>query len=91
MRVAELRSGHQTTIRVLWNEIDPVYDQLAGLATSILVSSLNSQIIEAAAEEGIAFAEGELGPAAADISAGGHRPADDARRRRTSRRPNPTS
>jgi ABC-2 type transport system permease protein len=65
--VTELRSGHQTTIRVLWNEIDPVYDQLAGLATSILVSSLNSQIIEAAAQEGIAFAEGELGPAAADI------------------------
>ena len=65
--VTELRSGHQTTIRVLWNQIDPVYDQLAGLATSILVSSLNSQIIEAAAEEGIAFAEGELGPAAADI------------------------
>ena len=65
--VAELRSGHQTTIRVLWNQIDPVYDQLAGLATSILVSSLNSQIIEAAAAEGIAFAEGELGPAAADI------------------------
>jgi ABC-2 type transport system permease protein len=65
--VTELRSGHQTTIRVLWNEIDPVYDQLAGLATSILVSSLNSQIIQAAAEEGIAFAEGELGPAAPDV------------------------
>jgi ABC-2 type transport system permease protein len=61
---AELRSGRQTTIRVAWNQIDPVYDQLAGLATSILVSSLNASIIEAAAAEGIAFAEGELGPAA---------------------------
>jgi ABC-2 type transport system permease protein len=61
---AELRSGRQTTIRVAWNEIDPVYDQLAGLATSILVSSLNAEIIERAASEGIAFAEGELGPAA---------------------------
>jgi ABC-2 type transport system permease protein len=61
---AELRSGRQTTIRVAWNQIDPVYDQLASLATSILVSSLNAEIIEAAAAEGIAFAEGELGPAA---------------------------
>jgi ABC-2 type transport system permease protein len=64
---AELRAGNQTTIRVEWNQIDPVYDQLAGLATSILVSSLNSEIIERAASEGIAFAESELGPAAADI------------------------
>jgi ABC-2 type transport system permease protein len=60
----ELRSGHQTTIRVAWNQIDPVYDQLAGLATSILVSSLNAEIVETVAAEGIAFAEGELGPAA---------------------------
>jgi ABC-2 type transport system permease protein len=60
----ELREGRKTTIRVAWNEVDPVYDQLAGLATSILTSSLNAEIIEAAAEEGIAIAEGELGPAA---------------------------
>ena len=65
--VEELRNGRQTTIRVLWNQIDPVYDQLAGLATSILVSSLNAEIIEAAAAEGIAFAEGEIGPEAAAV------------------------
>ena len=65
--IEELRSGQQTTIRVLWNEIDPVYDQLANLATSILVSSLNAEIIEAAAAEGISFAEGELGPAVPDV------------------------
>jgi ABC-2 type transport system permease protein len=59
----ELRAGRQTTIRVEWNEVDPVADQLASLATSILVSSLNAEIIEQAAEEGISFAEGELGPA----------------------------
>jgi ABC-2 type transport system permease protein len=57
---AELRAGRQTTIRVAWNQVDPVYDQLASLATSILVSSLNAEIIEQAAEEGISFAEGEL-------------------------------
>ena len=66
---SELREGRQTTIRVAWNEIDPVYNQLAGLATSILVSSLNAQIIEVAAAEGISFAEGELGPAVEDVSA----------------------
>jgi ABC-2 type transport system permease protein len=65
---AELRSGEQTTIRVEWNEIDPVYDQLAGLATSILVSSLNAEIVEQAAAEGISFAEGELGPAVENVS-----------------------
>ena len=64
---AELRGGNQTTIRVAWNQIDPVYDQLATLATSILVSSLNAEIIEQATAEGISFAEGELGPAVSDI------------------------
>ncbi len=56
----ELRAGRQTTIRVAWNQVDPVYAQLAGLATSILVSSLNAEIIEQAAAEGISFAEGEI-------------------------------
>lgn len=56
----ELRAGRQTTIRVLWNEVDPVYDQLAGLATSILVSSLNAEIIEQAAAEGITIVQAEV-------------------------------
>jgi ABC-2 type transport system permease protein len=56
----ELRAGRQTTIQVKWNQVDPVYDQLAGLATSILVSSLNAEIIEQAAVQGITIAEAEL-------------------------------
>ena len=64
----ELRAGNQTTIRVAWNQVDPVYDQLATLATSILVSSLNAEIIERTAAAGITFAEGELGPEVTDIS-----------------------
>ena len=64
---AELRSGRQTTIGVLWNQVDPVYDQLAGLATSILVSSLNAEIVELAAAEGISLAAGELGPAVENV------------------------
>ena len=63
----ELRAGRQTTIRVAWNEVDPVYDQLAVLATSILTSSLNAEIIEEAAAEGITFAEAEIGPEAANV------------------------
>jgi ABC-2 type transport system permease protein len=65
----QLRAGNQTTIRVAWNQVDPVYDQLATLATSILVSSLNAEIIERAAATGISLAEGELGPAVSDIPA----------------------
>ncbi|MGZ8480898.1 MAG: ABC transporter permease [Candidatus Limnocylindria bacterium] len=58
---SELRAGRQTVIRVAWNQVDPVYDQLASLATTILVSSLNAEIIEGAAAEGITFVEGETG------------------------------
>ena len=64
---SELRAGRQTTIRVAWNQVDPVYDQLAGLATSILTSSLNAEIIEQAAEEGITFAEAEIGPEVSNV------------------------
>jgi ABC-2 type transport system permease protein len=60
---AELRAGTATTVRVEWNMVDPVADNLARLATQILVSTLNARIIEQAAASGIAFAEGELGPA----------------------------
>jgi ABC-2 type transport system permease protein len=59
---AELRAGNPTTIRIEWNMTDPVADSLAQLATQILVSTLNAQIIEQAASAGVAFAEGELGP-----------------------------
>lgn len=67
---AELRAGRQSTIRVAWNEVDPVEHQLAVLATSILVSSINAEIIETAAAEGIAFVEGELEGEATDIPPG---------------------
>ena len=65
--VPELRAGRQTAIRVAWNQVDPVYDQLASLATTILVSSLNAEIIEQAAQEGISFVEAETGEAPTNI------------------------
>jgi ABC-2 type transport system permease protein len=61
---AELRAGRPTTVRVEWNMIDPVDHNLAHLATQILVDTLNARIVEQAAGAGIAFVEGELGPAA---------------------------
>jgi ABC-2 type transport system permease protein len=54
--VEELRAGHQTTIKIAWNEVDPVYDQLAQLAVTTLVSALNSEIIRQVAAEGISVA-----------------------------------
>jgi len=57
--VGELRAGHQTKIDVSWNEIDPVYDQLAHLAVGELVSALNTEIIRQVAAKGISLAGGE--------------------------------
>jgi ABC-2 type transport system permease protein len=54
--VEELRAGHQTTVKIAWNEIDPVYDQLAHLAVTELVSAINSEIIRQVAAEGISVA-----------------------------------
>jgi ABC-2 type transport system permease protein len=65
---AELRAGRQTVIRVAWNQVDPVYDQLAQLATNILVSSLNAEIVEQAAEGGISFVEAEVGAVPTSVS-----------------------
>jgi ABC-2 type transport system permease protein len=66
----ELRAGRQTTIQVKWNQVDPVYHQLAGLATSILVSSLNAEIVEEAAAEGITIAEAEIDAPVTNIPPG---------------------
>jgi ABC-2 type transport system permease protein len=65
---AELRAGRQTVIRVAWNQVDPVYDQLAQLATTILVSSLNAEIVEQAAEGGISFVEAQVGAVPTNVS-----------------------
>jgi ABC-2 type transport system permease protein len=66
--VGQLRSGNQTEILVAWNQIDPVYDGLAQLAVSTMVSELNAEIIRQAAAEGIELTEGELGPRVTDIT-----------------------
>jgi len=65
---AQLRNGEQTEIGVAWNQVDPVYDGLARLAVSTMVSALNAEIIRQAAAEGIDLAASELGPRVENLS-----------------------
>lgn len=64
----QLRKGEQTEILVGWNQVDPVYDGLARLAVSTMVSALNAEIIRQAAAEGIDLAASELGPRVENLS-----------------------
>jgi ABC-2 type transport system permease protein len=64
----QLRRGKQAEILVAWNVVDPVYDSLAQLAVSTMVSALNAEIIRQAAANGIDLAESELGPKVTNIS-----------------------
>jgi ABC-2 type transport system permease protein len=64
----QLRRGNQAEILVAWNQVDPVYDALAQLAVSSMVSALNSEIIRQAAKAGIDIAASELGPRVTNIS-----------------------
>ncbi|HET7521255.1 MAG TPA: ABC transporter permease [Candidatus Limnocylindria bacterium] len=64
----QLREGKQAEILVAWNQVDPIYDQLAGLAVSTMVSALNTEIIKQVASEGIDIAQSELGPRITNVS-----------------------
>jgi ABC-2 type transport system permease protein len=64
----QLRQGEQAEILVAWNQVDPVYDGLARLAVSTMVSALNAEIIRQAAAEGIDLAASELGPRVENLS-----------------------
>lgn len=64
----QLREGKQAEILVAWNQVDPIYDQLAGLAVSTMVSALNTEVIKHVASEGIDIAESELGPRITNVS-----------------------
>jgi ABC-2 type transport system permease protein len=66
--IEQLRQGEQTEILVGWNQVDPIYDGLARLAVSTMVSTLNAEIIRQAAAEGIDLAESELGPRVENLS-----------------------
>jgi ABC-2 type transport system permease protein len=67
--IEQLRAGEQAEIVVAWNQVDPVYDGLARLAVSTMVSALNAEIIRQAAAEGIDLAASELGPRVENLSA----------------------
>jgi len=53
---AKFRGGQQATVTVLWNEIDPIEDNVAKVSTQMMLQELNRQIIEAAAGEGLRLA-----------------------------------
>ena len=48
----QLRAGKQSTVKVEWNEVDPVADSLAHFAVYTLVHELNSEIIRQAVGQG---------------------------------------
>ena len=60
----QLRAGKQSTIEVYWNQVDPLNDGLARLATQLMVSELNKEIIRQAAAKGVQIAATEAGEAA---------------------------
>ena len=48
----QMRAGKQSTVKVEWNEVDPVADSLAHFAVYTLVHELNSEIIRQAVGQG---------------------------------------
>lgn len=50
------RAGQQATVRVAWNSIDPVEDNIAKATTQLLVDQLNTKLIAIAAAEGMRLA-----------------------------------
>lgn len=64
----QLRNGKQAEILVAWNLVDPVYDSLAQLAVSSMMSALNAEIIRQVAANGIDLAESEAGSRVTNIS-----------------------
>lgn len=53
---AKFRAGQQATVRIEWNEVDPIEDNIAKVATQMLLKELNSAIIKEAAGEGMRLA-----------------------------------
>lgn len=53
---AKFRAGEQAVVKVEWNEVDPIEDNIAKVATQILLKQLNTEIIKQAAGEGMRVA-----------------------------------
>jgi ABC-2 type transport system permease protein len=58
---ALLQRGEQSPVQIVWNEVDPVQNDIANLAVYIMVKELNREIIERVAEAGLARIEQEAG------------------------------
>ena len=56
----QLQAGKHSIVTVEWNQVDPVADSLARFVVDVMVQQLNREIIERAAEQGIAYVREEL-------------------------------
>ena len=52
----QLRAGQHATLRVVWNEVDPIEDNIAKVSAEVLVRELNSRLVEEVAAEGMTIA-----------------------------------
>lgn len=52
----KFREGQHATLRTVWNEVDPIEDNIAKVSSEVLVRELNSRLIEEAAKEGMTLA-----------------------------------
>ncbi|HEY6959774.1 MAG TPA: ABC transporter permease [Candidatus Limnocylindria bacterium] len=52
----QFRAGQHATLRVVWNEVDPIEDNIAKVSSEVLVRELNSRLVEEAAAEGMTIA-----------------------------------
>jgi ABC-2 type transport system permease protein len=53
----KFRAGEHATLRMVWNEVDPIEDNIAKVSSEVLVRELNSRLIEEAAQQGMTLAE----------------------------------
>ncbi len=53
----KLRAGQHATLQIVWNQIDPIEDNIAKVSASLLVRELNGRLIEEAAKQGIRLAD----------------------------------
>jgi ABC-2 type transport system permease protein len=57
-----LRNGERVSMRIAWNEVDPLANGFAEAITPVIVGGLNSEVIELVVSEGLAAADGEVPP-----------------------------
>lgn len=52
----KFQSGQHATLQIVWNEVDPIEDNIAKVSAEVLVRELNSRLIEETAKQGMQLA-----------------------------------